>query len=122
MHEAGVARAIAAEIRERDLASARLRVVVTGGHDEPAAFDDSLRLHLALELPDVDVGAIEIVHAPEARLCGTCATPFSGIAEDACPACGGAGLTIPTPERVELEWLEPTEGSRIGGDGPPPGS
>ncbi len=128
MHEAGLAKGIAAQIQHRRARGSDVRILVTNGHDEPAAFDDALRLHLAAAVPGLDVDAIEIVHRPQARLCGDCAVPFTGQVADPCPACGGAGVSISAPERIEIGWradaaraLAPA-GSRFAGDRPPPGS
>jgi hypothetical protein len=103
VHEAGIARAIAAELRERGLAVGEVRLLVEGGHDAPDAFDASLRAHLALEMPGVDV--IRILHLPSLRLCAGCGRAFESVtAEDPCPVCGGSSLPEPVRnERVRLE-------------------
>jgi Zn finger protein HypA/HybF involved in hydrogenase expression len=107
MHEAGLATALAATIRERGLERAALRVVVTGAHHEPAVFDPAIRLHLSMIAPDMDPEMIEFVHRPVERPCLGCGNPFAAVGPDApCPDCGGPGLPSPDPERVELEWDE----------------
>lgn len=104
MHEARLAHAVAAEIRGRGLRAAGLRLVVSGGHGDEMAFDAAMRLHLAATLPDLDAAAIAIVHRPVARLCGGCGGVFvAPRPADPCPACGGDGVVIPTPERIEVE-------------------
>jgi Zn finger protein HypA/HybF involved in hydrogenase expression len=105
MHEAGIAQAIAAEIRERGLDPAAVRVVVSGGHGDEESFDAALRMHLEASAPGLGLGSLAIVHAPVARICTRCATPFeAAFAADPCPACGGPGIAVPVPESVELEW------------------
>ncbi|MEX1173311.1 MAG: hypothetical protein WEG56_11955 [Chloroflexota bacterium] len=105
MHEAGIAAALAAAIRERDVDVSAVRVVVTGAHHSPAVFDPAVRLHLSMIAPEIDVEAIDFVHRPVERPCIGCWTLFAAVGPDApCPACGGPGLPSPDPERVELEW------------------
>jgi Zn finger protein HypA/HybF involved in hydrogenase expression len=105
MHEAGIAAAIAAAIRERDVDPAVVRVVITGAHHEPAVFDPAVRLHLSMIAPELDADAIPFVHRPAERPCLGCGMPFVAVGPDVpCPACGGPGLPSPDPERVELEW------------------
>lgn len=111
MHEGRIAAAVAAEIGERGLDGAELRLIVSGGHGDAVAFDDALRLHLAAALPHLDVSAIAIVHRPAARLCGGCAGAYiARRPADRCPVCGGEGIAVPTPERVDLEWTVPPTG------------
>lgn len=108
MHEAGIATAIAMTIRERRLPASVVRVVVTGAHHERSGFDDSVRLHLAIQEPDLDVGAIRFIHLPSSRLCLSCSGTFSATDHDApCPACGGVGIPTKDAEVVELEWDDP---------------
>jgi Zn finger protein HypA/HybF involved in hydrogenase expression len=107
MHEAGLANAIAMQLREARQAGliARPRLVVRGGHDRPADFDAALRLHLAQAAPELGDERLEIVHEPVARLCSSCSRTFS--ADDPlapCPSCGSAALPTATSEEVELEW------------------
>jgi hypothetical protein len=105
MHEGRIAEAVAAGIRERGLDGHGLRLVVSGGHGDAVAFETALRLHLAAALPHVDVSAIAIVHRPAARLCSGCGGAYiAPRPTDHCPACGGDGVAIPVPERIELEW------------------
>lgn len=106
MHEAGIATAVLAEIRARGIDPGAARLVVSGGHGDADAFDAALRAHLAAAAPDLDVARIAIEHAAVSRLCAHCATPFEApLASDPCPACGGPGIAVPVPERVELEWV-----------------
>ena len=107
MHEAGIAVAVAAEITGRGLDPARVRLVISGGHGDETSFDAALRLHLAAAAPRAGLESIAIVHAPVPRICASCTTPFQApLAVDPCPACGGPGIALPTPESVELEWLD----------------
>lgn len=108
MHEAGIATAIVATIRERGLSASAVRVVVTGAHHERSVFDGSVRLHMAIQQPDLDVDAIRFIHLPNSRLCLTCSGTFSATDHDAsCPACGGAAMPTKDAEVVELEWDDP---------------
>lgn len=102
MHEAGLARAIAHELRERALTVGAVRVLVKHGHDEPCVFDAALRAHLAAEVPGG--GEIEIVHVPAQRVCASCARSFEAVgAADPCPVCCGASLPATGREKVEIE-------------------
>ena len=108
MHEAGIATAIAATIRERDLPASMVRVVVTGAHHEPSVYDDSVRLHMAICDPDLEVDAIRFIHLPSPRLCLSCSGTFSATDPDApCPTCGGVAMPTMDAEMVELEWDDP---------------
>jgi len=103
VHEAGLARAVAGELRERGLTVRDVRLLVWHGHDAPDAFDASLRAHLALEAPGQG-DEIEIVHLPAPRLCAACGRAFESVAAaDPCPACGGTSLPAPGHEQVEIE-------------------
>jgi Zn finger protein HypA/HybF involved in hydrogenase expression len=111
MHEAGLAAAVADALRREGVEAvdgAHIRLLVSGGHSEPADFDDSFRFHLATRAPEYDAAAIEIVHLPVDRLCVGCGEPFAAVASDEpCPRCGGSGLPVPTPEKVEIELVRP---------------
>lgn len=108
MHEAGLAVAVAAEIKARRLDPGRVRVVVSGGHADPAAFDAALRAHLDATEPALGLGAVGIVHARVPNLCAGCASFFRAVEPAAsCPSCGGPGMPLGGPESVELEWGEP---------------
>jgi Zn finger protein HypA/HybF involved in hydrogenase expression len=105
MHEAGIATAVAAEIRDRGLDPTRVRLVVAGGHGDLAAFDAALRAHLEAAAPGLGLWAVAIAHAPVPRLCAHCATQYRSVEAGAsCPACGGPGIALSEPESVELEW------------------
>jgi Zn finger protein HypA/HybF involved in hydrogenase expression len=130
MHEAGLATALVAAIRDHDLAERRLRVLVSGGHDDPFAFDDALRFHLSIAGPELDIDRIEIVHLPTQRWCPSCGHRFVGLGDADCPACGRATMAERTEEQVELEALDGDAGTMTideGADGhrhddPGPGS
>jgi Zn finger protein HypA/HybF involved in hydrogenase expression len=107
MHEAALAGAVAAELREARAAGrvGRARLLVRGGHHEPVDFDASLRLHLRLAAPELDDSSMVIVHLPVARLCSDCGARFEGTGpRPSCPTCGGAALPDATPEEIELDW------------------
>lgn len=111
MHEAGLAEAVADALR-RELAGApgpaRFRLLVTGGHAEPDQFDDAFLFHLAAAVPELDVSTLEVVHLPVDRLCVGCGAAFAAVSSDEpCPQCGGSGLPVPSPERVEIEVERP---------------
>lgn len=102
MHEAGLAEAIAVEIRERRLEPGSLRLEVTGGHGDAEAFDAALRLHLSLALPGFDVMAIGIDHR-STRLCRACGVVTGpGDGDGPCPTCGRDAVELPTPEQVVI--------------------
>ncbi len=113
MHEAGLANAVADALRRegiRQAADVRVRILVSGGHAEPEDFDGAFRMHLATAAPEFDTDAMEIVHVPIDRLCVGCGETFASVvADEPCPRCGGAGLSIPTPERVEIELVRPDD-------------
>jgi Zn finger protein HypA/HybF involved in hydrogenase expression len=109
MHEAGLARAIAETIRQQGLVGARIRILVTGGHDDPAAFDSSLLFHLELAAPELDLGRIAIVHEPSERWCPSCGLRSKAVGDADCPACGRATMADRTEERIEIEADEPAD-------------
>lgn len=108
MHEAGIAVAVAAEIRDRGLDPSRVSLLVSGGHGDAHSFDAALRAHLVAAAPSLGLGAVCIVHAPVPRLCAHCASEFrAASAEEPCPTCGGPGIALAEPESIELAWDEP---------------
>jgi Zn finger protein HypA/HybF involved in hydrogenase expression len=117
MHEAGIAVAVAAEIRDRGLDPARVRVRVRGGHGDPAAFEAAFRAQLELAAPTLGLDRVTILRLPTDRLCIHCAGSFSAIDPDAlCPVCGGPGLAVDVHESIELEWEDGPAGG--GPEGP----
>lgn len=113
MHEAALAGMVADRLREARRAgrAGHPRLLVRGGHDEPADFDASLRLHVALAAPELRDAPLEIVHLPVARLCSGCGQQFGAVGPRAvCPECGSAALPNAIPEEVELDWLAGTAG------------
>lgn len=113
MHEAGLAHAVAEALRREgagQVAGTRVRVIVSGGHAEAGDFDGAFRMHFAAAAPEFDADAIEILHLPIERLCVGCGGTFASVATDApCPRCGGSGLAVPTPERVDVELVRPDD-------------
>lgn len=113
MHEAGLANAVADALRRAGVeqaAGAHVRILVSGGHAEADDFDGAFRMHLATAAPEFDVDSIEIIHLPIDRLCVGCGEPFASVAAaQACPRCGGSGLSVPTPECVEIELVRPDD-------------
>ncbi len=104
MHEAGLARAVAATLRERDLTVGAVRLLVRGGHHEAAAFDAALRAHLSALLPGTEADDAEIVHVAIEQLCVGCGRLFEAPAPEAvCPACGASALPSLLEEQVEIE-------------------
>ncbi|HSO29177.1 MAG TPA: hypothetical protein VLS28_04695 [Candidatus Sulfomarinibacteraceae bacterium] len=100
--------AIAAEIRERGLDPARVRILVSGGHGDPVSFDVALRAHLEGAAPGLELGGVRIVRAAMRLVCAHCAALFPAIeSNSACQWCGGPGIPRSEPESVELEWDEP---------------
>ncbi|MDA8202780.1 MAG: hydrogenase/urease maturation nickel metallochaperone HypA [Chloroflexi bacterium] len=104
MHEAGIARSIAAVLRGRDVAGRRVVLHVRGGHHGPDEFEAALRLHLEIEAPDLELTSFEIVHDPVPRFCVGCGAEFPAARpEDPCPRCGGTSLPLLDREQVEVE-------------------
>lgn len=120
MHEAGVANAIAATIREAGLLGGPVRVLVTGGHDAPPAFDAAVRFHLSALLPELAADELAIVHLPAEHWCADCGETFEAVWDEPCPRCGGPGLMVSTAETIEVEgsgWAGSSDPS-IGDRGP----
>jgi Zn finger protein HypA/HybF involved in hydrogenase expression len=106
-----VAIAVADEIRVRGLDPARVRVLVSGGHGDPEAFEAAFRSHLVAAGPSLGLDAVTIVRVPATYLCAICAGVFRTAEPDpACPGCGGPGLSAAHAESVEIEWDEPPAG------------
>ena len=110
MHEAGLAEAIAATIRQAGLLGGSVRILVRGGHDEPAAFDAALRSHLVANLPELDPAAVSIVHEPSEHWCVGCGRTFLAVWGGPCPDCGGPGLALEMEGSIDVE--------RVGRAGP----
>lgn len=108
MHEAGLAAAVAQALRHEGLVGSdgpRIRLLVSGGHGEPEAFDAALRLHLSASVPELELDRVVIVHGPVTRLCADCTATYRSVDPSApCPVCGGPGIAMPAAERVEIEW------------------
>jgi hypothetical protein len=120
VHEAGIARAIAETLRAEGLLDVPVRVLVTGGHDDPAAFDASLLFHFELAAPDVDLALVRIVHLPSDCWCPTCGHRFEAVGEVDCPACGGPTMGSRLDEHIEIERADGPGPSDPGdGDGRP---
>ena len=106
MHEAGIARGVAEVLRRERVDGRRVVLHVRGGHHRPEEFESSLRLHLQIEAPELDVGAFEIVHDPAPRLCVGCGREFSAVLPDErCPRCGGSSLPLLEHEQVDVELV-----------------
>jgi Zn finger protein HypA/HybF involved in hydrogenase expression len=113
MHEAGLARAIAATLRGQGILDSTLPVtlVVRDRVGDVVDFDAALRIHLAVVAPSLDQARIEIVHAPVSYLCARCGSPFVASGDEpACPACEGPGIPSSATSGVELRWQEPRMG------------
>jgi Zn finger protein HypA/HybF involved in hydrogenase expression len=105
MHEAALASSVARSIRERAPPGVPIRLFVSGGHSDIAAFDAALRFHLSASDPGLDLDSITIEHLAEERMCLSCGRSFAAIGALAdCPSCAGIGLTRPGPERIEISW------------------
>jgi hypothetical protein len=114
MHEAGLARAVAATLRTAGLLRPEhppIRLIVSGGAHGASGFDAALLLHLQVAAPELDLTRLDIVHAPVAHHCLDCGSTFTDSGPDpCCPTCGGPGLAPAEPEHVDLEWREPAAG------------
>jgi Zn finger protein HypA/HybF involved in hydrogenase expression len=106
MHEAGIATAIAATLREHPQDWRRARILVRGGHTPPTDFDAALRFHLAASDPSLDLRRFKIVHLPTYRACANCGDTFEALElTDPCPTCGGASWPDYSEEEIELELV-----------------
>lgn len=106
MHEAGIARSIAAALRGQAVDGRTVRLHVRGGHHDPGEFEAALRTHLRIEAPELDAVPIELVHAAVPRLCVGCGREFAAPGpDDPCPSCGGASLPLQEHEQVEVELV-----------------
>jgi Zn finger protein HypA/HybF involved in hydrogenase expression len=104
MHEAGIAALIVSALHENGQRGQATLVLVRGGHTDPYSFDTSLRVHLLVADPQLDLRTIEIIHLPLRFTCANCGTRFDADdAETTCPVCGGGAWPDYTPEDVELE-------------------
>lgn len=110
MHEARIAASVADALRRsgQDRGDTPILVRVHGGQHDPAAFDAALRQHLTAQLPTLASARLRIHHEPVEALCSACLRAFHAAAPGAgCPDCGAEGVTVPSPERIELEWVAP---------------
>ena len=108
MHEAGLARGVARELRQRGLSVAQVRLAVRGGNHDPLEFETELRAYLVAELPDeaAAVAAMEIRRVPFGHLCPRCGVEFDSAAvAPGCPACGVDTVAEITDEAIEIELL-----------------
>jgi Zn finger protein HypA/HybF involved in hydrogenase expression len=121
MHEAALAHAVAVRLTElaaRGERTSGVTVHVRGSHGEPRHVRDSLAAHLEAFLGPQVASGLRIVSDPTPRLCVGCADLFEAIESDVpCPACGGPGIAVPTPETIELV-LGPEEPLGRGPDRP----
>lgn len=109
MHEAGLAIAIAAALHDAPERhdAAHLRLIIKGGHDDPASFDAALRFHLGFHAPELEMDRLQVVHEPIVRLCSGCGQPFLHADPfGPCPRCAAPALRTGTPEEVEFEWID----------------
>jgi Zn finger protein HypA/HybF involved in hydrogenase expression len=106
MHEGDLAASVASAIRRAGMERRRasVEVAVHGGHDDAAAMDRALRLHLAAELPAFDQARLAISHLPGEVACVTCDEVFSAPDDAPCPACGSPVLPVPKPGWVEISF------------------
>lgn len=106
MHEAGLARAVVARLRDGGFELRDVRLLVRGGHHEPEDFDAAMRAHLSGELSGEDSSGLQIVHVPFGHLCLACGRSFDAAAlDESCPGCGGDALPSILDEQVEIELL-----------------
>jgi Zn finger protein HypA/HybF involved in hydrogenase expression len=106
MHEAGLARAVAETIHAEGLVGVPVRLLVTGGHAEPSAFDEAFRFHLSVVAPDLAPALVEILHRPAPQRCVGCGLDFEDVFQAPCPACGGVALPGMSHEELELEPVD----------------
>lgn len=111
MHEQGIAASVIEAVLRNGLARMPLRLLVTGGRSDPAAFDAALLSHLEAD-PRWAVARVEIVHQAVDTVCSGCARIVKGgAAGDACASCGAPPLPVSFAERIEVEALDkPSQG------------
>lgn len=103
MHELGLARTIAAAIRENGWQSSPTLVRVRSPHSDFDAFERSLLAHLRAEVPELSEGQVRVVEVPSPRVCSACASRFEGLLGAPCPGCGGPAMPSAADEQVDLE-------------------
>lgn len=109
MHEAGLARGLARELRERGLTPDRIRLAVRGGHHDPVEFEAELRAHLTAEIPDQAeaISGLSVRRLPFGHLCPRCGVEFdTEIVAPICPNCGSDTIGEVAEEEIEIERLE----------------
>ncbi len=106
MHEAGLARGVARELRERGLRPDRVRLAVRGGHHDQAVFEAELRAHLTAEMPEeaAAIARLPIRRLASGHLCPGCGVEFDAAAvAPQCPNCGTETIAELTDEVIEIE-------------------
>ncbi len=104
MHEAGLAGAVLAALREHPADGGRLRVYLWTS-SPPAELARSITAYLAAADPPVAVPVIEVVPRAQVRTCAACAASWPSTEPDPpCPDCGGPPLPPVHDHRIEIEF------------------
>jgi Zn finger protein HypA/HybF involved in hydrogenase expression len=109
MHEAGLARGVAKLLRESGLRVGQVRLIVRGGHHDPAEFEAGMRVHLVAEIPEdaAAVSSLEIRRVPFGHYCPSCDAEFGSVEfAPPCPSCGAETLPDFANEQIDVELLE----------------
>ncbi len=105
MHERGIALSVIEAVIRNGLEGQPLRIHVTGGETEPAAFADALLAHLESD-PRWTAPRTEVVRGESVARCSGCATEFNASGSTAsCPGCGAPALPEHGGEQIEIEAL-----------------
>lgn len=105
MHERGIALSVIEAVIRNGLEGQPLRIHVTGGETEPAAFADALLAHLESD-PRWTAPRTEVVRGESVARCSGCAREFTASGSTAsCPDCGSPALPGHGGEQIEIEAL-----------------
>jgi Zn finger protein HypA/HybF involved in hydrogenase expression len=109
VHEANLARGVANVLREGGLRLEQVRLIVRGGHRDPAEFESDLRTHLVAEMPEnaAAVAKLQIQRIPFGHYCPACDAEFGSTEfSPPCPHCGEETLPNFANEQIEVQLLE----------------
>lgn len=107
MHEARLAAAVAAAVRDQPAEGwSRLVVRVPATELAHGHGPGAIQLHLAAALGEIDPDRIDVVPAPANWLCPGCGGRFSAaLIEPPCPACAGPTMPAADDHDVAIELI-----------------
>lgn len=118
MHESGLARTIAAALRDH-AGWVHARILIADPSFAHSA--EALRLHLEVEGLDPDLADFEIVMMPVPAVCTRCGGSEDIVGpEDACSRCDGSVIPVPSSAMIALELGGPGDPLPAAGDAPLP--